>query len=210
MNRAHGVRIQGRRLWDAMVTSLGKRKTQILVVGTLAPAPLTGPASWWPSLVAEGSGDGRHVALLQADAELWRDFDEVLRVNPVSAINPHLRRVLEREHKAALAIRTGGSNLPSIQAQHSRRSRRIAAPNHCGGMGAGMRAACSSLRREADYRRRSWRQSQLERMLSRVPEWPNRGVGDCAGSAVARRPGARRPGSGRLLFGVGTVGRAVR
>ena len=95
--------VQGRRLWDAMVTSLGKRKTQILVVGTLAPAPLTGPASWWPSLVAEGSGDGRHVALLQADEELWRDFEEVLRVNPVSAINPHLRRVLEREHKAALA-----------------------------------------------------------------------------------------------------------
>ena len=95
--------IQGRRLWDAMLTSLGKRRTQIVVVGTLAPAPLTGPASFWPSLVAEGSGDGRHVALLQADEVKWRDFDEVLRVNPVSAINPHLRRVLEREHRAALA-----------------------------------------------------------------------------------------------------------
>ena len=74
--------IQGRRLWDAMLTSLGKRKTQILVVGTLAPAPLTG--------------------LLQADAEKWGDFDEVLRCNPVAAINPHLRRTLEREHAAAL------------------------------------------------------------------------------------------------------------
>ena len=95
--------IQGRRLWDAMLTSLGKRKTQIIVVGTLAPAPLTGPASWWPSFVASGSGDGCHVALLQADAAKWRDFDEVLRVNPVSAINPHLRRVLAREHRAALA-----------------------------------------------------------------------------------------------------------
>ena len=94
--------IQGRRLWDAMVTSLGKRKTQIIVVGTLAPAPLTGPASWWPSFVAEGSGDGSHVALLQADAAKWKDFEEVLRVNPVSAINMHLRRVLEREHRAAL------------------------------------------------------------------------------------------------------------
>ena len=94
--------IQGRRLWDAMVTSLGKRKTQIVVVGTLAPAPATGPASWWPSFVAEGTGDGRHVALLQADPEKWQDLDEVLRVNPVSAINPHLRRVLEREHRAAL------------------------------------------------------------------------------------------------------------
>ena len=88
--------IQGRRLWDAMLTSLGKRKTQIVVVGTLAPAPLTGPASWWPSFVASGSGDGRHVALLQADPEKWGEFDEVLRVNPVCAINPHLRRTLER------------------------------------------------------------------------------------------------------------------
>ena len=94
--------IQGRRLWDAMLTSLGKRRTQIIVVGTLAPAPLTGPASWWPSFVAEGSGDGRHIALLQADPAKWRDFNETLRVNPVAAVNPHLRRTLEREHKAAL------------------------------------------------------------------------------------------------------------
>ena len=95
--------IQGLRLWDAMQTSLGKRKTQILIVGTLAPAPLTGPASWWPQFVAEGSKDGRHVQLLQADPEKWADFDEVLRCNPVAAINPHLRRTLEREHAAALA-----------------------------------------------------------------------------------------------------------
>ena len=94
--------IQGRRLWDAMLTSLGKRRTQILIVGTLAPAPLTGPASWWPALVAEGSGDGRHVSLLQADAAKWRDFSEVLRCNPVASINPFLRDTLEREHRAAL------------------------------------------------------------------------------------------------------------
>ena len=94
--------IQGRRLWDAMLTSLGKRRTQIIIVGTLAPAPLTGPASWWPQLVAEGSGDGRHVALLQAAPAKWRDFSEVLRVNPVSSINPFLRETLEREHRAAL------------------------------------------------------------------------------------------------------------
>ena len=86
-----------------MLTSLGKRKTQIIAIGTLAPAALTGPASWWPSFVASGSGDGRHVSLLQADPAKWRDFDEVLRVNPVAAINPHLRRTLEREHAAALS-----------------------------------------------------------------------------------------------------------
>ena len=33
----------GRRLWDAMQTSLGKRRTTIIAIGTLAPAPLTGP-----------------------------------------------------------------------------------------------------------------------------------------------------------------------
>ena len=93
----------GRRLWDAVCTGLGKRKMTIIAIGTLAPSPLQGPASWWPSFVASGSGDGRHVALLQADPERWSDFDEVLRVNPVAAINPHLRRTLEREHKAALA-----------------------------------------------------------------------------------------------------------
>ena len=93
----------GRRLWDAITTALGKRRTTIVAVGTLAPAPLTGPASWWPSFVAAGSSDGRHVSLLQADPEKWRDFDEVLRVNPVSAINPHLRRTLAREHAAALS-----------------------------------------------------------------------------------------------------------
>ena len=92
----------GRRLWDAITTALGKRRMTVVAVGTLAPAPLTGPASWWPSFVSAGSGDGRHVSLLQADSERWEDFQEVLRVNPVAAINPHLRRALEREHKVAL------------------------------------------------------------------------------------------------------------
>ena len=93
----------GRRLWDAITTALGKRRTTVVAVGTLAPAPLTGPASWWPSVVASGSGDGRHVSLLQADHDKWRDFDEVLRCNPVAHVNPFLRRTLEREHAAALS-----------------------------------------------------------------------------------------------------------
>ena len=93
----------GRRLWDAVVTALGKRKTTVVAVGTLAPAPLTGVAAWWPQFVSAGSGEGRHVALLQAGADKWESFEEVLRVNPVAAINPHLKRTLEREHTAALA-----------------------------------------------------------------------------------------------------------
>ena len=92
----------GKRLWDAMVTSLGKRQTQIIAIGTLAPAPLTGPGAWWPDFINQRSGDGKHIALLQADPEKWRDFDEVLRVNPVAAVNPYLRKTLEREYRAAL------------------------------------------------------------------------------------------------------------
>ena len=94
--------IQGRRLWDAMATSLGKRRTQIIVVGTIAPSALTGPAAWFPDLIKQGSGAGRHVSLLQGDPEKWTDFDEVLRCNPVASINPFLKQTLEREHKAAL------------------------------------------------------------------------------------------------------------
>ena len=92
----------GARLWDAIITSLGKRRLTVIAVGTLAPAPLNGPGAWWPEFVAEGSGDGRHVVLLQGDPKKWWDFAEVLRVNPVAAVNPYLMRALEREHRAAL------------------------------------------------------------------------------------------------------------
>ena len=93
----------GRRLWDAVCTSIGKRKTTVVAIGTLAPAATVGPGAWWPDIIKQGSGDGRHVSLLQADPDKWRDFDEVLRVNPVAAINPILRRTLAREHEAALS-----------------------------------------------------------------------------------------------------------
>ena len=92
----------GLRLFNAILTSTGKRRMTVIAIGTLAPAPLTGPASWWPDLIKSGSGDARHVSLLQADPSKWDDFDEVLRVNPVASINPHLKSTLEREHKAAL------------------------------------------------------------------------------------------------------------
>ena len=58
---------------------------------------LGGLRSWRLEVVTGGTSP-----LLQADPEKWTDFDEVLRVNPVSAINEHLRRTLEREHNAAL------------------------------------------------------------------------------------------------------------
>ena len=92
----------GRRLWEAVCTGLGKRRMTVIAIGTLAPSPLVGPSAWWLQFIKEGSGEGRHVALLQADPEKWTDFNETLRCNPVSAINPHLKRALEREFKVAL------------------------------------------------------------------------------------------------------------
>ena len=52
----------GRRLWDAITTALGKRRTTVIAVGTLAPAPLTGPAS--VVAVVCGGGEFRRPARL--------------------------------------------------------------------------------------------------------------------------------------------------
>ena len=92
----------GLRLWNAVTGSLGKRRMTIVAIGRIAPSPTAGPGAWWHNLALSGSGDGKHIQLLAADPAKWESFDEVLRVNPVTAVNPHLRRVLEREHKAAL------------------------------------------------------------------------------------------------------------
>ena len=189
--------IQGRRLWDAMLTSLGKRRTQVVVVGTLAPAPLTGPASWWPSFVASGSGDGRHVALLQADPEKWTEFDEVLRVNPVAAVNPHLRRVLEREHRAALE---------SERAARTFRQFRLNIP--------GEPVDSQPLVTTAEWARVVARPVPACEGAPIVgvdlAVWPHCGMGDCTGIAFAGLSGARRSCSRRLLFGVGEVRRSGR
>ena len=61
----------GRRLWEAVTGAIGKRRMTVVAIGTLAPSALTGPASFWPSFVASGSGEGRHISLLQADPEKW-------------------------------------------------------------------------------------------------------------------------------------------
>ena len=175
----------GRRLWDALTTAIGKRKTTVVAIGTLAPAATVGPGAWWPDIIKQGSGDGRHVSLLQADHDKWRDFDEVLRVNPVSAINPILRRTLAREHAAALS---------SERAARTFRQYRLNIP--------GEPVDTQPLVTAAEWARvcarpvpacegrptigvdlggsRSWSAA-----CSRLAVWPCRELGACAGCAVA-------------------------
>ena len=111
-----------------------------------ARAPLTGPASWWPSFVAAGSSDGRHVSLLQADPEKWRDFDEVLRVNPVSGYQSAPTPNARTRTRGGAVERTRGPSVPSVQAQHSRRARRHATAGHGGRVGAGLCASGPGVR----------------------------------------------------------------
>ena len=117
----------GRRLWDGLFTSLGKgeRRTTLVAIGTIAPAS---PSSWWPCLVAEGSvvDAGILVQTIQADPEKWDSFDECLRVNPATAVNPHLEEVLRREHaaalkseRAAIPYRQYRLNLPGGESTHA-------------------------------------------------------------------------------------------
>ena len=74
--------VAGLRLWDALVTALGKRRTTLCAIGTLAPAPVTGPASWWPVVrgvwqFGDGNGTSRYCKRTLSGGE---SFDEVLRV----------------------------------------------------------------------------------------------------------------------------------
>ena len=113
----------GKRLIDSMRTALGKRKCQIVLCGTVAPSPTSGPGAWWPDLVKAGSGDGVYLELLQADEKKWRDWDECLRVNPAHLVNPYLEKTLRREYeealkseRAALPYRQYRLNLPAGEA----------------------------------------------------------------------------------------------
>ena len=92
----------GRRLFDSMRTALGKRKCQIVLCGTIAPAPSSGAGSWWPDLVMAGSGKGVHVELVQGRFDSWKDWAEVLKANPACAVNPYLEKTLRREFEEAL------------------------------------------------------------------------------------------------------------
>ena len=85
-------------LWDAIATTAGKGETTIIVAGTLAPS---GRDDWWPTLVKRGSGPGVHVTALQGDPDTWDQWPTIRKCNPLTAVNPRLRRTLLRERDEA-------------------------------------------------------------------------------------------------------------
>ena len=94
-----GAGARGRAVFDACLTSLGKRPGQKLIaLGTRSPS---GPSDWWPRWLSSTAGQPRtHVAVLEGDAENWRDPDEAVKANPLAAGEP-LASVLGRERAEA-------------------------------------------------------------------------------------------------------------
>ena len=90
--------VVGPALWDAIVTTSGKGLTTIIVCGTLAPS---GRDDWWPQLVKRGSGPGVHVTALQGNADTWDTWPTIKACNPLTAVQPGLRRTLIRERDEA-------------------------------------------------------------------------------------------------------------
>ena len=90
---------KGRAVFDALITGLGKREGQRLIaLGTRSPS---GPADWWPKWLSATADQPRtHIAVLEGDAENWRDPGEAVKANPLAAGEP-LRSVLGRERSEA-------------------------------------------------------------------------------------------------------------
>ena len=91
--------LAGESMYDALLTSIGKNKMSLILMGTIAPALAE---SWWPRLIADGSTDGVHVTLLQGDPESWDDWRTIVKCNPLVRVNTLLASTLKRELKEAL------------------------------------------------------------------------------------------------------------
>ena len=90
---------KGRAVFDAMLTSLGKRPGQrVIALGTRSPS---GPGDWWPKWLSSTADQPRtHITVLEGDADNWRDPGEAVKANPLAAGEP-LRSVLARERSEA-------------------------------------------------------------------------------------------------------------
>ena len=94
-----GAGARGRAVFDACLTSLGKRPGQKLIaLGTRSPS---GPSDWWPRWLSSTAGQPRtHVTVLEGDASNWRDPAQAVLANPLAAGEP-LASVLARERAEA-------------------------------------------------------------------------------------------------------------
>ena len=91
----------GRLLYDAIQTGQGKPESPLkaLYIGTIAPSR----AGWWADMVTgREQPPDRHVTLLQGDAKRWREWGEIRRCNPLTAVSADFRRKLLRERDEAL------------------------------------------------------------------------------------------------------------
>ena len=84
----------GQEMVDALITSAGKTRQLLCLIGTLAPG---GEGGWWRDLIAAGCQPGVYVQTLTGNPDKWDQWREVLRVNPVAKVNTILRSALRRE-----------------------------------------------------------------------------------------------------------------
>ena len=129
---------KGRAVFDAMLTSLGKRPGQKLIaLGTRSPS---GPQDWWPKWLSATAGQPRtHIEVLEGDAEAWRDPDEAIRANPLAAGEP-LRSVLGRERAEAEFDPSALARYRAYRLNHASESHSRAGV-FSGGAGDGLRTA---------------------------------------------------------------------
>ena len=85
----------GTLMHDAIQTAQGKPGSpmKVIYIGTLAPAS----SGWWHDLVQRGSHGSVYVQSLQGQPEKWDQWQEIRRVNPLTAIDANFRRKLLEE-----------------------------------------------------------------------------------------------------------------
>ena len=91
--------VGGQLMFDALATAQGKpgSKLRLIFIGTLAPAM----DGWWHQLIERGSNRSTYVQALQGNPELWDKWNEIRRVNPLTAIDKGFRAKLLEERDAA-------------------------------------------------------------------------------------------------------------
>ena len=107
----------GQEMVDALITSAGKTRQLLCLIGTLAPG---GEGGWWRDLISSGSQPGVYVQTMTGNPSKWNQWREVLRVNPVAKVNTILRSALRREldeakgdSRSAARFKSYRLNIPS-------------------------------------------------------------------------------------------------